>query len=115
MTENKHFVIDVADEIYENAFFEDGKFVCLEYDYDEILKKFNELADENEQLKSHINDTEIAVEIETEKCMQKVFDWIDEKLREEKKAIEDMGEDYDDYYHLGKLDILNKMKEELQE
>ena len=51
MTANKRFIIDVEETTQENALFENGKFVCFEDDTDEYLKKINELADENEQLK----------------------------------------------------------------
>ena len=51
MTENKRFTIDVETENYENAYFEDDKFLCYEDDYDAILNRLNELAEENQQLK----------------------------------------------------------------
>ena len=50
MTE-KQFTIDVETENYENAYFENDKFLCYEDDYDAILNRLNELAEENEQLK----------------------------------------------------------------
>ena len=62
MTQNKRFIIDVAEPYHENAFFEynesldDYDFVCLEDDFDEILKKFNSLGKENQELKKKLND-----------------------------------------------------------
>lgn len=48
----KRFTIDVETENYENAYFENDKFLCYEDDYDAILNRLNELAEENEQLKT---------------------------------------------------------------
>lgn len=53
-----------------------------ELDCMRIVNALNELNDENKELKSHINDTQIAVEIETEKCMNRVFDLIDKYIDE---------------------------------
>lgn len=60
MIKNKRFIIDIGEPQHENAFFEykehfdDYDFVCWVDDFDEILKKFNELGNENEQLKQEI-------------------------------------------------------------
>lgn len=57
MTENKRFIIDVEELAHENAIFEydtnsdDYDFVCYEDDFDNILKRMNELSEENEKLK----------------------------------------------------------------
>ena len=51
----KRFTIDVETENYENAYFEDDKFLCYEDDYDAILKRLNELYEENEWLKNKID------------------------------------------------------------
>lgn len=59
MTENKRFIIDVEELAHENAIFEydtnsdDYDFVCYEDDFDNILKRMNELSEENEQLKQY--------------------------------------------------------------
>ena len=59
MTE-KRFTIDVETENYENAYFEDDKFLCYEDDYDAILNRLNELHEEKTilelQLKSATNE-----------------------------------------------------------
>ena len=65
------------------------------------------LEKENKQLKSHINDTQIAVEIETEKCMQRVFDVIDKKIEAHKDNISKYGFCYGAYLE-NKLNELKK-------
>ena len=45
-----------------------------------ILDLLNEMDKENRELKSHINDTQIAVEIATEELMKRVIDCIDTKI-----------------------------------
>ena len=57
MTE-KRFTIDVETENYENAYFENDKFLCYEDDYDTILKRLNELAEENKGLKQEVQEQE---------------------------------------------------------
>ena len=57
MTE-KRFTIDVETENYENAYFENDKFLCYEDDYDAILKRLNELAEENQQIKQRLGHAE---------------------------------------------------------
>lgn len=56
MTANKRFTINVETENYENAYFEDDKFLCYEDDYDAILNRLNELAEENLSLKEKEKD-----------------------------------------------------------
>ena len=69
-----------------------------------LCNLMNELNNENEELKAHINDTEIAVEIATEKCMQRVFDVIDKHT------------DYWSSKHdLAGVDTLLRLKKELKE
>ena len=55
----KRFTIDVETENVVYAYFENDNFLCYEDDYDSILQKMNDLADEynhlkeeNEQLKN---------------------------------------------------------------
>ena len=52
----KQFTIDVETENYENAYFEEDKFLCYEDDYDAILKRLNELAEEKLLLKEKEKD-----------------------------------------------------------
>lgn len=52
----KRFTIDVEETHDENAWFDNGEFVCFEDDFDELLKKMNELADEKEQIKHTIKE-----------------------------------------------------------
>ena len=85
---NKAFLtVDEADELLNN-----------------LADENMELKKENKKLKAHVNDTEIAVEIETEKCMQRVFDVID-------KHTEYWSQKYD----LAGVDTLLKLKKELKE
>ena len=72
-----------------------------------INEWLNELAEENEQLKSHINDTQIAVEIETEKCMNNVFECIDELIERAKQSGSS------NQYKLGAIQVLQTLEKEL--
>lgn len=58
----KRFTIDVETENYENAYFENDKFLCYEDDYDAILNRLNELNEENEWLKSKLESAEKVLE-----------------------------------------------------
>ena len=73
-----------------------------------IMNEFTEdvirLENENQQLKSHINDTEVAVEIATEKYMQRVFGVIDKHTEYWSKKHDFAG-----------VDTLLRLKKELKE
>lgn len=63
MTE-KRFKIDVASELDENAVFCNDEFICLVDDTDNLVKVFNYLVNENEQLKSDLDYFQRTYEIE---------------------------------------------------
>lgn len=71
------------------------------------------LAKENEKLKSKVDDKEVAVEVETEKLMEKIFSLIDEKIKYAEKCYANERSDKS-YYH-GQLSILRELKKELKE
>ena len=48
---------------------------------DKATEKIKELEKENKELKAKVDDKEVAVEVECEKLMQKVFDLIDRKIK----------------------------------
>ena len=52
---------------------------------DAINKLLNELNDENKELKAKVGDKTVAVEVETCKLMEKVFNRIDKKIDELEK------------------------------
>jgi len=70
------------------------------------------LAKENEKLKSKVDDKEVAVEVETEKLMDKVFDLIEEKIKHAQECYAD--ERADRNYYRGQLSILRELKKELE-
>ena len=72
-----------------------------------ICELLNELNDENKELKAKVDDKEVAVEVECEKLMQKVFDLIDE-------TIEYYSDKYE-LYDTNAIDVLEELKKELQE
>lgn len=89
------------------------------------LANFNvELMEENKQLKAKVADTDVAVEVETSKIMEKIFDLIDEKANISHKNMEEWAfKDVPaattrEYYYSGMLDacrqLQNELKEELQ-
>jgi len=63
----------------------ENAFDTLYKKYVELLKQQGRLEKENNELKAKVDDKEIAVEVETEKLMQKVFNAIDEKIDELEK------------------------------
>ena len=78
--------------------------------YDELYQDIKILEKENKELKAKVDDKEVAVEVECEKLMQKVFDLIDVKIKEYQK--------YDGYdtekYYIG-TQLLNELKRGLVE
>lgn len=139
MTENQYKV--VQDNLGEYSVLRpDNSIVCTELQYKATAELFcdelNELNNENEQLKradnlceceteimklkeefkelkSKVDDKEVAVEVETEKLMNKVFDLIEEKIKHAQEYYADERADRS-YYH-GQLSILRELKKELKE
>ena len=72
-----------------------------------ICELLNELNDENKELKAKVDDKEVAVEVECEKLMQKVFDLIDE-------TIEYYSDKYE-LYDTNAIEALEELKKELME
>ena len=99
MTENKRFTIDVETENYENAYFEDDKFLCYEDDYDAILNRLNELAEENKQLQNEI----ARLQLINNKLKDKDYTNYKEKIQELQEKNKELK------YHL------NRTEKELQE
>jgi len=71
---------------------------------------YNDLEKENKELKAKVDDKEVAVEVETCKVMEKIFDLIDKKIKE---ADEGFEQTYDSWYQ-GQIDALKELKKELQ-
>lgn len=78
----------ISANIYDNGTF----IASISLGEELIVELLNSLNDENEQLKQEnkelkakVDDKEVAVEVECEKLMQKVFDLIDEKVDELEK------------------------------
>ena len=109
-------------------------FVCLESmeinnDYNEIYDKWidkkienNKLKKENKELKAKVDDKEVAVEVECEKLMQKVFNLINAKIKlYSHKPVsapisQPMSVNFDaDVDRLARLSELEALKEELTE
>lgn len=77
MTEKKRFVASVDEScIVDNL---DNKGLYSVVDTVECL---NELHEENKELKAKVDNKEVAVEVETCKVMEKIFDLIDKKIKE---------------------------------
>jgi len=103
MTKNDRFIIDIGEPQHENAFFEydehfdDYDFVCWVDDFDEILKKFNELGNENEQLKQQLQyiQNSISKHIKHQKtelgqkALQKIIEDYNEWLLGHKRDLND--------------------------
>ena len=84
----------------------------------QMIDLLNALNDENEQLKKEnkelkakVDDKEVAVEVETCKVMEKIFDLIDKKIKE---ADESFEQTYDSWYQ-GQIDALKELKKELND
>lgn len=92
---------------------------------DELNKLWNEneqLNEENKELKAKVDDKEVAVEVECEKLMQKVFNLINGKIKlYSHKPVsapisQPMSVNFDvDMDRLARLSELEALKEELQE
>ncbi len=127
MTENKRFELDKHDCIYDNdSIAKDGgreTYWLIEYiQQKKLVEKMNKLADENKKLKAKVDDKEVAVEVECEKLMQKVFEVIDKKIKlYSHKPVsapisQPMSVNFDaDVDRLARLSELEALKEELQE
>ena len=84
----------------------------------EYKSKLTDLKKENKQLKSHVDDITVAVEVETCKLMDNIINLIDKKITE-------INQEYDPYARQGKvldmsnrqfaISILNELKKELKE
>lgn len=106
--------------MYQNTIYDEGQiinpFECmklLNYFYDEnidLVKMNEQLREENKELKAKVDDKEVAVEVETCKVMEKIFDLIDKKIKE---ADEGFEQTYDSWYQ-GQIDALKELKKELQ-
>ena len=68
MSTEKRFTIDVETENYENAYFEDDKFLCYEDDYDAILNRLNEISSENKKLEKENLDLSEELDYYKTKC-----------------------------------------------
>lgn len=80
----KRFEIDVEGITQENALFKGDEFICYVDDIETIIKKLNELNEENEQLISMNNDLAKAVfkDIEfTEEDFQQAWEEYKEELK----------------------------------
>lgn len=55
------------------------------YSRRELERENEQLKNENKELKAKVDDKEVAVEVECEKLMQKVFDLIEEKIKHYQK------------------------------
>ena len=127
MTENKRFELDKHDCIYDNdSIAKDGgreTYWLIEYiQQKKLVEKMNKLADENKELKAKVDDKEVAVEVETCKVMEKIFDLIDKKIKlYSHKPVsapisQPMSVNFDeDVDRLARLSELEALKEELQE
>lgn len=139
MTENQYKV--VQDNLGEYSVLRpDNSIVCTELQYKATAELFcdelNELNNENEQLKradnlceceteimklkekfkelkSKVDDKEVAVEVETEKLMEKIFSLIDEKIKYAEKCY--ANERSDKSYYRGQLRLLKELKKEILE
>ena len=83
-----------------------------------ICELLNELNDENQKLKSKVDDKEVAVEVECEKLMQRVFDLIDKNINEyiyKEKLYKHKGKDREASVFNLYCFCLNNLKKELSE
>ena len=110
MTDNKRFTIDVETENFENAYFEDDKFLCYEDDYDAILNRLNELAEENIKIKKNCNRThkENAELIDCASDLGVFKEIIDEEILKLEKENEQLKEENKELKHK-----LNDFKHEI--
>ncbi len=124
MTENKRFkVYKVIGSFHEWSIEDtvDDKIVfgsiIHKYEADRLCECLNSLADENKELKAKVDDKEVAVEVECEKLMQKVFDLIDEKIKYYRKQpilavrISANCEHRKSCLHNHEVNVCNKAKE----
>lgn len=77
---------------------------------DEVIILLNELAEENQKLKSKVDDITVAVEVETCKVIENVINLIDKKIESHKDDISSYGSMYGAYLE----DRLNELKKELK-
>lgn len=79
------------------------------------------LSEKNKELKAKVDDKEVAVEVECEKLMQRVFDLIDEKANISHKYMEEWAfkdvpaATTKEYYYSGMLDACRQLQNELKE
>ena len=90
--------------------------------YDELYQDIKILEKENKELKAKVDDKEVAVEVECEKLMQKVFNLINAKIKlYSHKPVsapisQPMSVNFDaDVDRLARLSELEALKEELEE
>ena len=118
MTENKRY-----DVIYEKEprgqVVTDNGIPCTART---CCTRLNRLEEENKELKAKVDDKEIAVEVETEKLMQKVFNLINAKIKlYSHKPVsapisQPMSVNFDaDVDRLARLSELELLKKELQD
>lgn len=86
--------------------------IDLETENNRLQNDVEFLEKENKGLKSKVNDTQVAVEIATEECMQRVFQLIDKNIREVKEIFEEGRIDLNSYNST--MITLTGLKEELQ-
>ena len=118
MTE-KRFKIDLDEE----AITDNGEFCLSLYCFQDKGEKdvcdlLNELAEENKELKAKVDDKEVAVEVECEKLMQRVFDLIDKNINEyiyKEKLYKHKGKDREASVFNLYCFCLNNLKKELSE
>lgn len=119
MTENKRFTVDGL-TITENS--QKGRKYLLEYQggvnalcnrINGLFDKSKRLEKENKELKSKVDDKQVAVEVETCKIMEKVFALINDKIIFVNACEENSQIQNDDYYR-GALEILELLKKELK-
>jgi len=109
------FIKEINELEEENKGFKiDGEFKNKEYSklldsFMELKKKYQGIKKENKELKAKVDDKEVAVEVECEKLMQKVFEVIDKSLEKDKQDYEMT---YEDYLN-GRIEALEELKKEL--
>lgn len=99
----KRFIID------DDGIVTDMVDLSMCIDNEDCCEKLNELDNENKKLKAKVDDKEVAVEVECEKLMQKVFEVIDKSLEKDKQDYEMT---YEDYLN-GRIEALEELKKEL--
>ena len=125
MTENKRFQIIHLGNPYDFVVKDHNTnktYGTLQGDDKSLMELLNELDSENKKLKAKVDDKEVAVEVECEKLMQKVFDLIEERIKHySHKPVsapisQPMSINFDaDMDRLARLSELQDLKEELQE